>query len=180
MGQKYTQITIEERCEIARLQAAGSSIRQIAASLDRSSSTIARELKRNTSRQSGYKPSYAQQLSRARRWSGSMLDRNSGLRETVISRLEAGWSPEQVSGRMARESGKISSLTRLFTGLSMLRSPATRITHGAICSRVPSRNEAGVDAKVALRHRSWLIVDHSQSDLRWQMIVKVRDTGRLI
>ena len=35
-----------------------------------------------------------------------MLDRNSGLRETVISRLEAGWSPEQVSGRMARESGK--------------------------------------------------------------------------
>ena len=106
MGQKYTQITIEERCEIARLQAAGSPIRQIAASLDRSPSTIARELKRNTSRQSGYKPSYAQQLSRARRWSGSMLDRNSGLRETVISRLEAGWSPEQVAGRLTRESGK--------------------------------------------------------------------------
>lgn len=112
MGQKYTQITIEERCEIARLQAAGSPIRQIAASLDRSPSTIARELKRNTSRQSGYKPSYAQQLSRARRWSGSMLDRNSGLRETVISRLEAGWSPEQVAGRLTRESGKKYHLLR--------------------------------------------------------------------
>ncbi len=59
MGQKYTQITIEERCEIARLQAAGTSIRQIAASLDRAPSTIARELKRNSSPTTGYKPSYA-------------------------------------------------------------------------------------------------------------------------
>jgi IS30 family transposase len=57
MGHNYTQISIEERCEIARLQAIGSSIRQIAAGLDRSASTITRELKRNTSRQSGYKPS---------------------------------------------------------------------------------------------------------------------------
>ena len=46
MGNRYTQITIEERCEIARLQTAGDSIRQIAASLDRAPSTIARELKR--------------------------------------------------------------------------------------------------------------------------------------
>ncbi len=46
MGNRYTQITIEERCELARLQTAGHSIRQIAASLDRAPSTIARELKR--------------------------------------------------------------------------------------------------------------------------------------
>ncbi len=46
MGNRYTQITIEERCEIARLQTAGDSIRQIAAGLDRAPSTIARELKR--------------------------------------------------------------------------------------------------------------------------------------
>ena len=47
MGQKYDQLTIEERCEIARLRASGVSIRQIAAALDRSPSTIAREMKRN-------------------------------------------------------------------------------------------------------------------------------------
>ena len=46
MGNRYSQISIEERCEVARLQAAGTSIRQIAASLDRAPSTIARELKR--------------------------------------------------------------------------------------------------------------------------------------
>ena len=35
MGFQYKQISIEERCEIARLRAAGSSLRQIAANLDR-------------------------------------------------------------------------------------------------------------------------------------------------
>ena len=80
MGNRYTQITIEERCEIARLQTAGTSIRQIAASLDRAPSTIARELRRNSSPSTGYKPSYAQQQARSHRWVGSRLDRDSGLR----------------------------------------------------------------------------------------------------
>ncbi len=105
MGQRYNQLTIEERCEIARLYSSGCSIRQIAAALDREPSTIAREIKRNTSRQGGYRPVYADQQSRARRWSGSKLDRNSVLRETVLSRLAQGWSPEQVAGRLARDTG---------------------------------------------------------------------------
>ena len=98
MGNRYTQIIIEERCDIARLQAAGTSIRQIAASLDRAPSTIARELKRNSSPSKGYNPSYAQQRARSHRWVGSRLDR-------VLSRLAQGWSPEQVAGRLAYEQG---------------------------------------------------------------------------
>ncbi len=105
MGNRYTQITIEERCELARLQAAGNSIRQIAASLDRAPSTIARELKRNRSPSTGYKPSYAHQQARSHRWAGSRLDRDSGLRDRVLSRLAQGWSPEQVAGRLAHEQG---------------------------------------------------------------------------
>ncbi len=50
MGRRYTQLTIDERREIACLRAAGRSIRQIAATLDRQPSTIARELTRNRSR----------------------------------------------------------------------------------------------------------------------------------
>jgi IS30 family transposase len=103
MEQRYKQIDFEERCEIARLYAEGRSIRQIAAALDRAPSTIAREMKRNQSRQSGYQAVYANQQSRARRWSGSKLDRNRALRETVLSGLSRGWSPEQVAGRLARE-----------------------------------------------------------------------------
>ena len=105
MGKRYSQLTIEERCEIAFLRSSGSSIRQIASDLDRSPSTVAREIKRNTSRQGGYRAGYADQQSRARRWSGSKLDRDSALREMVLSRLAQGWSPEQVSGRLALEAG---------------------------------------------------------------------------
>ncbi len=52
----------------------------------------------------GYRPVYAEQQSRARRWSGSKLDRDSALREMVFSRwpgLVAGTGV----GRLAREHG---------------------------------------------------------------------------
>ena len=99
MGNKYQQLTIEERCEIARLRTAGHSQRQIAASLDRAPSTVARELKRNSSRTRGYQPSYAQQQARARRWSGSRLERDASLRQQVLAGLTQAWSPEQAAGR---------------------------------------------------------------------------------
>lgn len=103
MAKAYVQLALEDRCEIARLQAQGRSLRQIAAALDRAPSTIARELKRNRGRKVGYKPAYANQQARARRWSGSRLERETGLRQAVIERLQRGWSPEQVSGRLKLE-----------------------------------------------------------------------------
>jgi len=106
MGKRYNQLDIEDRCEISRLLASGTSIRQIAAALDRSPSTVARELRRNTSRQSGYRAKYADQQSQARRWTGSRLERDSELREKVLRRLKQGWSPEQVSGRLALDAGR--------------------------------------------------------------------------
>ena len=105
MRRTYHQLTIEERCEMGRLQADGYCQRQIAASLDRSPSTISRELRRNCSRTGGYKPTYANQQARARRWSGSKLDRDAGLLRQALSCLMRGWSPEQVSGRLALEAG---------------------------------------------------------------------------
>ena len=61
----YEQLSLDDRCEIARLCAEGRSIRQIAATLDRAPSTISRELKRNRSRELGYQPGYAQQQAKA-------------------------------------------------------------------------------------------------------------------
>jgi transposase, IS30 family len=106
MGDKYGQLSLEERCEIARLQAEGCSQREIAAALDRSPSTISREIRRNHGSHVGYKPSYAQEQANARRWSGSHLERDPDLRRAVLQRLAAGWSPEQVAGRLARENGR--------------------------------------------------------------------------
>jgi IS30 family transposase len=101
----YRQLSIEERCEIARLHEGGQSIRKIAAALDRQPSTISRELNRNSGSKVGYRPSYAQQQAGARRWSGSRLERDDALRETVLDRLAGGWSPEQICGRLALDAG---------------------------------------------------------------------------
>jgi len=106
MGEHYCQLGLEERCAIARLREAGQSLRQIAAALDRPPSTISRELKRNGGVQVGYKPSYADQQAKARRWSGMRLDRDEVLRSAVLDRLSAGASPEEVAGRFRREQGR--------------------------------------------------------------------------
>ena len=107
MGKSYGHVTIEERCEIARLQAKRRSVRQIAADLDRSPSTVARELKRNGSRRGEYKAVYADQQAHARRWRGSRMERDSTLRTRVLSHLSQGWSPEQVAGRLELEAGRV-------------------------------------------------------------------------
>jgi IS30 family transposase len=110
MGTQYDQLSFEERCELAELHRAGRSIRQIAAALDRSPSSISRELKRNAGkgpRADPYRPLYAQQQTQARRWSGSKLERNAKLRETVLAYLEKGWSPEQIRGRLRHEHDKV-------------------------------------------------------------------------
>jgi transposase, IS30 family len=106
MGRNYQQLSFEDRCELARLFANGSPVRQIAAALDRSPSTISRELKRNGGAQVGYRSSYANQQSRARRWKGCRLEREESLRAAVMERLASGWSPEQIAGRLALEHGR--------------------------------------------------------------------------
>src|SRR3546814_15158320 len=102
---RYSQLSIAERCSIARLHEDGQSIRQIAAALDRQPSTIARELQRNSGAKVGYQPAYAQARAEARRWTGARLDRDDALREAIIDRLAQGWSPGWVAGRQAREEG---------------------------------------------------------------------------
>ena len=102
MGEQYGQFNLEERCKIAELHQAGHSVRKIAAALDRSPSSVSRELKRNRGVQVGYKPSYAQEQAGARRWKGSRLERNAELRDLVLDRLKRGWSPEQIAGWLAR------------------------------------------------------------------------------
>jgi len=99
----YEQLSLEERCAIAGLRSDGQSIRQIAARLDRSASTISRELRRNSGVQVGYKPAYADEQAWARRWRGSRLARQPALRQFVLDRLAMGWSPEQVAGRLTHD-----------------------------------------------------------------------------
>jgi IS30 family transposase len=104
-ARKYRHFSIEERCEVARRSKAGQSIRQIAAALDRSPSSVARELKRNAG--SGtYAPTYAAEQAHARRWKGSKLLRKPELQARVLELLKRDLSPEAVAAHLAREQGK--------------------------------------------------------------------------
>src|SRR5258705_5416493 len=105
MGKKYVQLSLDERSVVASLHDQGRSIRQIAAALDRSPSTISGELNRNAGRQVGYRAAYAQQQTRARRWKGSRLEREPELRQQVLDGLRKGWSPEQVCCWLERQQG---------------------------------------------------------------------------
>jgi len=93
MEQRYAQLSLDDRIQIARLQDQGLSIRQIAASLDRAPSTISRELKRNRAATKPYKPIVAEERTAARRWKGSRLERHAPLRQTILAGLAAGLSP---------------------------------------------------------------------------------------
>ena len=95
---RYTHLTQDERYQIHALQKAGHIQSQIASVLERSKSSICRELKRNCS-QRGYRAAHAQQLSRLR-----IGDRNNAPRVSKETwafadmKLALQWSPEQISG----------------------------------------------------------------------------------
>ncbi len=103
---RYRQISIEERCEIARLRAEGASVREVARRLDRAASTVTRELRRNASPTGGCRPSVAHDRAWGHRWCGPRLERDEELRADVLRRLVRGCSPEQVAGQLAREEGR--------------------------------------------------------------------------
>jgi transposase, IS30 family len=96
-------LTREERYEIARLHDAGASVRRIAARLQRSPSTISRELHRNRHpRLRVYLPEAAHAMAwqRQRRPKSSKLTANPALRQVVQQLLDKRYSPDQVAGRL--------------------------------------------------------------------------------
>jgi IS30 family transposase len=100
---RATSLRLSEREEISRGIAAGKSMRQIAGELGRAPSTVSRELARNM-RQRGYRAHIAESNAwqRARRPKVCLLARHQRLREVIMDKLRHNWSPEQISGYLAR------------------------------------------------------------------------------
>jgi len=95
----YTHLTQEERYQICTLLREGFSKRYIAWRLNRSPSTISREIKRNRAR-NGYFAKHAHKL--ARRWHHSNPKRiPCDIWIQVIAYLELQWSPEQIASQVA-------------------------------------------------------------------------------
>ncbi|MEW2477541.1 IS30 family transposase [Micromonospora gifhornensis] len=95
------RLTPEDRESISRGLEAGASIRSIARSIGRPSSTVCREVARNGGRLE-YRAFAAEQRAQdqARRPKPSALQGNPVLRQLVIELLETEWSPEQIVGHL--------------------------------------------------------------------------------
>ncbi len=100
---RRSALTLFEREEISRGLAQGASRRAIASSLGRVPSTISREVARSGG-PSRYRAAAADERAwvRARRPQPGVLARSARLRRVVAARLALDWSPEQISGWLAR------------------------------------------------------------------------------
>jgi IS30 family transposase len=96
-------LSLAEREEISRGLAAGESLRAIAARLGRAASSVSREVDRNGGPRN-YRAAKADERAweRARRPKRCLLAENYRLRDVVAKKLEEDWSPQQISGWLAR------------------------------------------------------------------------------
>jgi len=96
-------LTLAEREEISRGLVAGRSLRAIAAALDRSASTLSREIARN-----GGADRYRAAAADSQAWKRSLrpksckLALHHPLRQLVVAKLQLEWSPQQIAGWLKR------------------------------------------------------------------------------
>ena len=94
----YTQVTEIERYQIKAYLTAGYTQQAIANELNRTPSTISRELKRNTGLR-GYRPQQANRLANERKQRHSHLIISDMTWRQVVNLLKEDWSPEQINGQ---------------------------------------------------------------------------------
>ena len=103
----YSHLLDEERDQIAVMRAAGRSICAIARALQRAKSTVSRELRRNGLSSGRYSPLHAAGAYQLRRRREAILEKDQKLRTFVCDRLAEGWTPEQISGWLKRETNAV-------------------------------------------------------------------------
>lgn len=109
MGRCYPHLSLEERRRIDKWREAKMPVPEIADRLGRAPSTVYRELKRNSYEDkelpelNGYYCITAQANYEQRRAIHRKMIVHPELKTAIEDRLKAGWSPEQIAGRMRLE-----------------------------------------------------------------------------
>jgi IS30 family transposase len=103
MGEKYSHLSLEERDKVTEMKVLGCSLTEIGKALGRDKSTISREVSRNSS--SRYKLYLSHRAhERAIKRRKEVYKRPRLKHEETVSyvrsKLELGWSPEQIAGRI--------------------------------------------------------------------------------
>jgi len=120
---RYHQLSEAERYAIARWRCQGLSMRTIARLLERSPSTISREVRRNATTHDGhYRPEKAQQYAVARR-RRSRRNLHYGPRDwaPIARAIRRKWSPAQIVGRARLERRPIMSVETIYRYLRLDR-----------------------------------------------------------
>jgi len=109
MRTPYHHFTTEEREKLLEYKAQGLKQIEMAHRLGRSRSSVSRELKRNSSQDGSYSAFEAEKKYRQRRECCVRKRRldDAELNKLVREKLLAYWSPEQIDGRLKRETGKV-------------------------------------------------------------------------
>ena len=109
MGTHYCHLKLDERRKLAKWLEAKMPISEIADRLGRDPSTIYRDIKRNRYTDNellelnGYHALVAQDKYEQRRAIHRNMIIHPDLKAAIEDRLKAGWSPEQIAGRMRLE-----------------------------------------------------------------------------
>ena len=109
MGSHYSHLSLDERRKLAHWLEVKMPIAEIADRLGRDASTIYRDIKRNryTDKEipelNGYHAVVAQGMYQQRRAVHRKMVVHPELKVAIVDRLQAGWSPEQIAGRMRLE-----------------------------------------------------------------------------
>ncbi len=105
-NKRYTRLADQERESISRGLAQHKSIRQLAKELNRSPSTISREIRRNKGK-SGYRAFSASRRAKAaassRKRGKRKIEKQEGLLSYVMEKLQREWSPQEISKRLKIE-----------------------------------------------------------------------------
>jgi len=105
---KYKHLTIEEREKIQEMLWQKSSIRNIAKTLGRSTSSISREINKNYLNKNRYVSRMAHTKALKKRRSRGRIIRlkNQNIRDYVTKHLKERWSPEQIAGKITKDIGE--------------------------------------------------------------------------
>jgi IS30 family transposase len=185
MAYAYLHLDLEDRRRIYRLHAKKLSVDAIARELGRHRSTIFRELRRNAwsdpehKAYNGYFPVTAQDLARDRRRRQRKLLHHSALRDSIVDRLEHGWSPEQIAGRLKRDGlGPVRVCTETIYQFVYSKEGRDQLLHQHLAERRRARRRRGarkargpmIPAQYGIANRPALIAErrdfgHWEGDL---------------
>jgi len=103
----HTQLTNKDRSELSVLVRVGLMQKDIAKILGKHPSTISRELKRNKKQRDNYHAIKARDRVKKRRKRANIRSKKikGRLRRYIIQKLKTYWSPEQIAGRLRRDTG---------------------------------------------------------------------------